>query len=569
MPPSTSGASSSHPLQSIQINNEGNNGLIGDGSNNVVMVNSGDLIIDINDSEEEADRLLSRYLSKDALHNSFYSPPECYPNTRTTVCNEIGQWIDESGSDNSPLLWLNGPVGVGKSAIAKTISVLQDQVVATFFFSTSSDRSATTLFPTLAWQLARRIPDTREHIIASLKNSCSLQTSQIEEQFDLLILQPLKSITTLRYRPVMVIDGVDECIDESMLVRFLRALVRAGEDGDMPVRFMICSRPEPRIRTVLGSAHNFKPTADGAAGQEPKLPSLLDKVLYLAYNLCDSRSESHPHTQRSQCATTFLQDVRELYQPIRLGFDTHAPSSSDTSSELADTLDRIYPHAVISTIQLGFSEECKQDIAKYLTDKFNAIPRLGEGTSPWFQPCDISDLVEASCGQFLYASTIARLLDEPHIDPRDVLEMARRGSLPTPDLNKLYKAILKRAQDSIRNQAQDGGPNYETEWRCVKDSLKTLVFLATNVHFFTVPKNYPIIECLLGLDRGKLTPKLGKMHSVISIVPGESVRMHHRSFLEFLQSRERSGGYHIPSSTALRRILILMGRARLRNNIFQ
>ncbi|KAM6489574.1 hypothetical protein JOM56_014993, partial [Amanita muscaria] len=208
----------------------------------------GNITIEINDPEDELDRLLGRHVSKDALHNSFYSPPECHPNTRTTVCNEIGEWIDESGSENPPLLWLNGPAGIGKSTIAKTISVFHDQVIATFFFSTSSDRSATTLFPTLAWQLARRLPDTREHIIASLRNSCSLQTSQIEEQFDLLILQPLKNTTTLRSRPVMVIDGVDECIDEIMLVRFLRVLVREGEGGGTPIRFIICSRPEPRIR---------------------------------------------------------------------------------------------------------------------------------------------------------------------------------------------------------------------------------------------------------------------------------------------------------------------------------
>ncbi|KAM6489573.1 hypothetical protein JOM56_014992 [Amanita muscaria] len=434
--------------------------------------------------EDELDRLLGRWVSKDALRNSFNSPPECHPNTRTTVRNEIGEWMDESGSEKSPLLWLNGPAGVGKSAIAKTISGVHDQVVATFFFSTSSNRSATTLFPTLAWQLARRMPDTREYIIASLKNSGSLQTSQIEEQFDLLILQPLKRTTTLRYRPVMVIDGVDECIDESMLVRFLRVLVRAGEGGGMPVRFMICSRPEPRIRTILGRAHSFNPTADG---QELKFPSLLDRAIYLLsiggqFAPYYSRSEPRLHTQQRLGFARFLQDVRELFRPMRLGFDKHAPSSSDISSELADALDRICPDSVISTIQ------SKQDVAKYLTDIFDAIPRPGDGTRPWFQPCDVSDLVEASCGQFLYASTIARLLDEPNIDPRDVLEMARRGSLPTPDLNKLYKAILKRAEDPIRNQAQDGGPDYETEWRRVIDSLKILVFFTGNIHFYGTKK---------------------------------------------------------------------------------
>ncbi|KIL67212.1 hypothetical protein M378DRAFT_74080, partial [Amanita muscaria Koide BX008] len=327
---SDSGAPCQLPLQSPQSSNENNRGIIGNGSNNFVnsgnIINS-DIVIEINDLEDELERLLSRHVSKDALRNSFYSPPECHPNTRTTVRNEIGEWIDESGSEKSPLLWLNGPAAVGKSVIAKTISGFHDQIVSTFFFSTSSDKSAAMLFPTLAWQLAWRIPDTRKHIIASLKSGGSPQTSQIEEQFNRLIIQPLKSTTTLRSRPVMVIDGVDECIDESMLVRFLQVLVRAGKDGGMPVRFVICSRPEPRIHAILS----------------------------------------------------------------------------------ADTLDRIHTYTVVSTIRLGFSEECKEDIARYLTDKFNAIRQPGEGTSPWFQPSDISDLVEASCGQFLYASTIVRL----------------------------------------------------------------------------------------------------------------------------------------------------------------
>jgi hypothetical protein len=43
-------------------------------------------------------------------------------------------------------------------------------------------------------------------------------------------------------------------------------------------------------------------------------------------------------------------------------------------------LDIICPHPVISTIQLGFFEECKNDIARYLTDKFNDIRQPGEDT---------------------------------------------------------------------------------------------------------------------------------------------------------------------------------------------
>ncbi|KAM6503999.1 hypothetical protein JOM56_000942, partial [Amanita muscaria] len=188
-----------------------------------------------------------------ARHDTFHSPPECHPGTRETVLNEIGEWFEGSNLAKSPLLWLHGPAGVGKSVIAKTIARSHDrQVVATFFFSTSSNRSAATLFPTLAWQLARAIPETKQHIIAALKNNGSLLTSEIKEQFEHLIAQPLKkrtmTSTWTTSLPVMVIDGIDECTHEYALSRFLQVLVRAGESGDMPLRFIICSRPESRIR---------------------------------------------------------------------------------------------------------------------------------------------------------------------------------------------------------------------------------------------------------------------------------------------------------------------------------
>ncbi|KAM6492777.1 hypothetical protein JOM56_012501, partial [Amanita muscaria] len=307
--------------------------------------------------------MLNGFVSKDALHNFYRSPPRCHPGTRKTVRKEIGEWIDDRSSTKSPLLWLNGPAGVGKSVIAKTIAVSHDLVVASFFFSTSSDRAATTLFPTLARQLAWQIPETKLHIIAALKNNSSLLTSEFEEQFDHLIVEPLRGCTmTSTSLPVMVIDGVDECTDENMLLRLLRVLVRAGESGDMPLRFIICSRPEPR-------------------GQPPEI-----------------------------------------------------------HDDPADRFDRISYESVISNIQIGFSEECKEDIAKYLTDNFNKIRQPKASTGPYLQPCGVSDLVERSCGQFLYASTIIRLLN--HYHPKDVLEMARHSSLPSPDLNKLYRAIL-------------------------------------------------------------------------------------------------------------------------------
>ncbi|KIL56746.1 hypothetical protein M378DRAFT_88872, partial [Amanita muscaria Koide BX008] len=107
---------------------------------------------------------------------------QCHPGTRETVRKAITKWA--SDMEASPLLWLYGPAGVGKSVIAKTMSANpsdQAQVAASFFFSTSSDKSAATLFPTLAWQLAKNVPATEQYIVAALKCNRLLTKSELDK----------------------------------------------------------------------------------------------------------------------------------------------------------------------------------------------------------------------------------------------------------------------------------------------------------------------------------------------------------------------------------------------------
>ena len=79
------------------------------------------------------------------------------------------------GSETSrPILWLYGPAGAGKSAIAQTIAEKCDEtghLSASFFFSrTSPGRDDMNhLIPTLAYQLALLFPETRPFIARAVK----------------------------------------------------------------------------------------------------------------------------------------------------------------------------------------------------------------------------------------------------------------------------------------------------------------------------------------------------------------------------------------------------------------
>ena len=78
----------------------------------------------------------------------------CLKGTRESVLNEIEDWIEDF--ERSPIFWLNGLAGTGKSTIAQTVaemSFADGHLGASFFCSRDvEDRSNLQLvFPTLAF----------------------------------------------------------------------------------------------------------------------------------------------------------------------------------------------------------------------------------------------------------------------------------------------------------------------------------------------------------------------------------------------------------------------------------
>jgi hypothetical protein len=78
-------------------------------------------------------------------------------------------WILGLGMNdqNAVILWMYGPAGAGKSAIAHDIAQrcdLEKLLLASFFFSRSDParRNAKSLIVTISYQIAINIPGTRE-----------------------------------------------------------------------------------------------------------------------------------------------------------------------------------------------------------------------------------------------------------------------------------------------------------------------------------------------------------------------------------------------------------------------
>ncbi|KIK61949.1 hypothetical protein GYMLUDRAFT_198769 [Collybiopsis luxurians FD-317 M1] len=189
-----------------------------------------------------------------------FPPPNCYPGTRIQVLEILRNWVKNS-TKIVPIYWLYGAAGVGKSAIAQTISeeFANSRLAASFFFS-RSDPARNHLqhfFITIALQLAAAHvvgPVLGRSIELAIHHNPNIIHTNLEQQFQELIVKPCSQLTAEQWKDLpqlIVVDGLDECIDISSQERLL-SIVREAELGSMvPFKFLICSRPEPRIRNAF------------------------------------------------------------------------------------------------------------------------------------------------------------------------------------------------------------------------------------------------------------------------------------------------------------------------------
>ena len=81
----------------------------------------------------------------------------------------------QSWYEGTSILWLHGPTGAGKSAIAQNVAETcpeRHELTASFFFArTVSRRSAMKhLFPTIAVQITLSVPEKRQVLDSVLEN---------------------------------------------------------------------------------------------------------------------------------------------------------------------------------------------------------------------------------------------------------------------------------------------------------------------------------------------------------------------------------------------------------------
>ena len=173
----------------------------------------------------------------------------CLKGTRKAILDGIELWSKDFTV--SPVYWLNGLAGTGKSTIAQSVAertFADGRLGASFFCSRDFEdrRDLRYIFPTLAFQLARAYPTFRSTLVPLLQSNPDIAHESLYNQMATLIVRPL---TSSDISTVIIVDALDECADEDLQSAIHSVMGRLVEEVPN-VKFFITGRPEPRIRSV-------------------------------------------------------------------------------------------------------------------------------------------------------------------------------------------------------------------------------------------------------------------------------------------------------------------------------
>lgn len=209
-------------------------------------------------NELEGWTALSNAIASGAIHNADErsSAAKCHPDTRAEILDIVKTWIKEPSSA-SGIVWIHGPIGAGKTALAQSIAewAYAERILGgSFFFlrGKPEQEEARYLFPTIAYQLALQVPRMRDCINNIMSIDPTLPSKDLETQLKQLIIQPFEMLPSLSQSPLLVvIDAIDECRIPAMQEALIRYIGQLVGTFHIPLRFLISTRSEAHIREVF------------------------------------------------------------------------------------------------------------------------------------------------------------------------------------------------------------------------------------------------------------------------------------------------------------------------------
>jgi hypothetical protein len=210
------------------------------------------------------DKLTSVALEQALRDSSAWERPRCLPETRVEHLRNLTSWGEgEWKSQQARVFCMDGPAGVGKSAIAQTwADGLDKRLAAAFFFSRANRwNQAEKFWPTISYQLSTKYSSFRQAVDATIiRDPLVLSSSKsIDAQFQDLIMKPLHASTSKDRKAlidaIIVIDGLDECSSEDAQRLIINIVTSSAATGTTSFLWAFFTRPEPHIVSAFASGH--------------------------------------------------------------------------------------------------------------------------------------------------------------------------------------------------------------------------------------------------------------------------------------------------------------------------
>ncbi|KAJ3565646.1 hypothetical protein NP233_g7500 [Leucocoprinus birnbaumii] len=191
-----------------------------------------------------------------------HPPPRCHPDTRKHILGKLTADFNNPGRQFN-MIWLRGPAGTGKSAVAQTFAMRSEELGrhgASYFFSRPRGwNKYVTVIPSLIYQLAVNCPPYRNLVANAIANDPHILDKSPPVQFTKLIIHPFHTLQTRdhgRQRilvPFLVaLDGLDECESEEAQLELINMIADAVRlHKDLPLFWVICSRIEEHLQIAF------------------------------------------------------------------------------------------------------------------------------------------------------------------------------------------------------------------------------------------------------------------------------------------------------------------------------
>ena len=134
--------------------------------------------------------------------------------TRQDILARIDGWA--MNTDGPNILWLNGHPGVGKSAI--TSSLVENwrssgRLGSSFFFrrERATVMTPNALWRTVAYDLGRRYPSIRKHLVTVLNANETLPSTSNPDVLFRQLIHETVTASECESLLIIVVDALDEC----------------------------------------------------------------------------------------------------------------------------------------------------------------------------------------------------------------------------------------------------------------------------------------------------------------------------------------------------------------------